>query len=134
MEMKKEKTIQIQEDYLEQISDDMIVQMELSPQFAGELSDGYWANMKLNYLLDISYPERCQRAIQMYQEGTLLDYLLKIETMAKNFRMTVEPKLMKSFGLTEEMKIQNQEKYNQLMNNLYSTLMEMTVQTVITEN
>ncbi|MBU0279145.1 TnpV protein, partial [Gemella sp. zg-1178] len=61
----------------------------------------------------------------------LLKHLIEIQTQAENFMEKMKPEMMKNMGITEELKVKDQMQWVGLMNNLNSTLREMTLEEIV---
>ncbi|MGP1611681.1 MAG: TnpV protein [Catonella sp.] len=68
---------------------------------------------------------------QMLLEGTLEEHLQKKEEEAMDFIMRERPKMMESWGLTEELQNSDFLKYAGLMKNLDMELDKMAMQQII---
>ncbi|WP_371741380.1 TnpV protein [Gemella sp. zg-570] len=91
----------------------------------------FFTKERLNFLMN-SQEEKHQIMLQqMYQEKTLLKHLIEIQTQAENFMEKMKPEMMKNMGITEELKVKDQMQWVGLMNNLNSTLREMTLEEIV---
>ena len=63
--------------------------------------------------------------------GELMPHLLKIQEEAEEMREKMLPQMKKKWGLTEQLKIDNQMEWVGLMNNLEATIREMILNQLI---
>ncbi|PIM92337.1 TnpV protein [Fusobacterium animalis] len=63
--------------------------------------------------------------------GELMPHLLKIQEEAEEMREKMLPQMKKKWGLTEQLKIDNQMEWVGLMNNLEATMREMILNQLI---
>ncbi|WP_338957196.1 TnpV protein [Fusobacterium nucleatum] len=63
--------------------------------------------------------------------GKLMPHLLKIQEEAEEMREKMLPQMKKEWGLTEQLKIDNQMEWVGLMNNLEATMREMILNQLI---
>ncbi|WP_307725946.1 TnpV protein [Fusobacterium nucleatum] len=63
--------------------------------------------------------------------GELMPHLLKIQEEAEEMRERMLPQMKKEWGLTEQLKIDNQMEWVGLMNNLEATMREMILNQLI---
>ena len=63
--------------------------------------------------------------------GELMPHLLKIQEEAEKMREKMLPQMKKEWGLTEQLKIDNQMEWVGLMNNLEATMREMILNQLI---
>ncbi|MCR1935052.1 TnpV protein [Clostridium tepidum] len=64
---------------------------------------------------------------EMFLEKSLMKHLLEVEETAKRFIEMEKPRMMESFGLTEELKAEDWMKWTGLMENLNHELREMAM-------
>ncbi|MGU8717369.1 TnpV protein [Clostridium perfringens] len=91
----------------------------------------FFSKERLNFLMNSENENHQLMLQQMYQEKTLLNHLLEIEKQANEFMEKLKPEMMKNLEITEEMKAQDQMKWVGLMNNLNSSLREMTLEEIV---
>lgn len=87
----------------------------------------YYADMRLNYL----YYQNPQLMRELFVERELIDHLIEIHQRVVDFIDLEKPKMMESWGLTEEMKLKEPNEYNGLMNNLTSSLREIAIKEIV---
>ncbi|MFA1734060.1 TnpV protein [Fusobacterium animalis] len=63
--------------------------------------------------------------------GELMPHLLKIQEEAEEMREKILPQMKKNWGITEQLKIDNQMEWVGLMNNLEATIREMILNQLI---
>ncbi|HHJ7124009.1 TPA: TnpV protein [Streptococcus pyogenes] len=88
---------------------------------------GKFGKMRLKFLKE----EKADDYQMMLMEETLMDHLMKIEDQALDFIMMERPKMMDSWGLTEELQSKDFLKYSRLMKNLDMELDKIVMQKII---
>ena len=92
-----------------------------------EFSNPTYAVMRLDYLIESESQEKFEMLITLYQEKNLVKHLMDTQKEAIAFIRSEKPKKMEKMGMTEEMKQKNPKEYEQMENNLNSSLKEMAI-------
>ncbi|MGI6739824.1 MAG: TnpV protein [Christensenellales bacterium] len=107
----------------EEITEKMVELTEQEIQKDSSMMSHRFATARLKYMAE-EKPEELQ---EMFLKESLLTHLLEVEKEARRFMEMEKPKMMKSMGVTEELKAKDQMKWVGLMENLKHTLMEMAM-------
>ena len=116
------------EEFLEVIQE--LTTNELSKLRAKHKGIGY-AIARLNYLVNCEIEEKEALLEEEYFQGTLIPYLLEAGEAAMKFYEMEYPRMMKSWGLTEELRMTNEEEYQGLLNNMKMQLKRMTLEMMV---
>lgn len=128
LEMKEEKTFQEMESTEEIL--EKIVELTMK-DLNKKAPMSFYSKERLKFLMNSENENHQLMLQQMYQEKTLLTHLLEIEKKANEFTEKMKSDMMKNFGITEELKAKDQMKWVGLMNNLNTTLKEMTLEEIV---
>jgi len=91
----------------------------VNPFFSIVFSISYFYNLK--YLQDYDK----DKYLVFIATGELMSHLLSIQEEAEQMRENMLPSMKKEWGLTEQLKIDDQMKWVGLMNNLEATIKEI---------
>lgn len=89
--------------------------------------DLYFGDMRLTYL---RY-EKPQLMRELFVEKKLIAHLEEIQQRTVDFIDLEKPRMMESWNLTAELKIQDPQKYHSLMNHLSSSLTEILIKEIV---
>ena len=92
-----------------------------------EFPNPTYAVMRLEYLIESEKQEKFEMLITLYQEKNLVKHLMDTQKEAIAFIRSEKPKMIANMGMTEEMKQTNPTEYEQMENNLNSSLKEMAI-------
>ena len=108
-----------------QAGDYLIPDIQENEEPAGDLNK--YGRMRLNYLKE-QKPEQYSHYLM---NGTLKAHCLEIQKSAEEMMDNILPKLREQYGVTEELKRQNQMKWVGLMNNLQAMAEETVMNDLI---
>lgn len=107
--------------------------LENDLKFMAEFPMPSHAIQRLAYLAHSEDQDVWVKFLDMYDHRTLVPHLKEVQRRAVEYIRDIKPAMMESFGLTEEMKNENPDEYNALMNNLRSCILEMVNAYIIEE-
>lgn len=87
--------------------------LEENTEFLAKYPNPIYATMRLSYLATSENEEKWETLIDRYYDKTLMSHLMETQEMAIKMMREEKPKMMKSFGLTEELKAEDPQKYEQ---------------------
>lgn len=119
-----EQEVRIADIYAEKI-EDILEKMEIENQ----KRSFFYAYERLNFLT--SYDEFATKIIKMRYDGHLLSHVLEIQKTCEEAKKQMLPQMMESYGLSEQLKETDNEKYEGLMSNLKSALSEIILNTYV---
>ena len=105
--------------------------LEENTEFLAKYPNPIYATMRLSYLATSENEEKWETLIDRYYDKTLMSHLMETQEMAIKMMREEKPRMMKSFGLTEELKAEDPQKYEQLTNNMISALKEVIIKEVV---
>ena len=106
-------------------------ELEKQSAFMAKYPNPSYAVMRLQFLTGSEDEEHWKALLQMYEEKTLLSHLMETQEEAIRYLQTLKPKMMASFGLTEEQENEDPEYFKRAMNNLMSSLREIVIRDMI---
>ncbi|WP_455045809.1 TnpV protein [Leptotrichia trevisanii] len=86
-----------------------------------------WGRARMKYLEQ----EKAEFLKNLLMKGEVMEHLFSIQKEVEKFWEIEKPKMMKTMGLTEELKEKDQMEWLRLMNNLLSSLREITYNQII---
>ena len=84
---------------------------------------------RLNYMVEND--QLWSMLTDLYEEKKLIDHLLEVQDEAMEFLRETRPRLRKTYGISEELRINNPIEFRQLSNTMESALQEMVQKEVI---
>ena len=119
------------EEIADKIREMTLDKLEEQTEFLKEFPNPIYATMRLDYLAQSEEQENFQKLIDLYENKELVNHLMETQKRAIQFMRAEKPKMMESWGLSEELKQNNPEEYEGRMNNLVSSLKEITIKEVV---
>ena len=119
------------EEIADKIREMTLDKLEEQTEFLKEFPNPIYATMRLEYLAQSEEQENFQKLIDLYENKELVNHLMETQKRAIQFMRAEKPKMMESWGLSEELKQNNPTEYEGLMNNLVSSLKEITIKEVV---
>ena len=92
-----------------------------------EFPNPIYAVMRLDHLIESENQEKFEMLITLYQEKNLVKHLMDTQKEAIAFIRKEKPKMMEKIEMTENMKQTNPKEYEQMENNLNSSLREIAI-------
>ncbi|WP_294364081.1 TnpV protein [uncultured Clostridium sp.] len=105
--------------------------LEEETEFMEKYPNPFYAIMRLDYLVETPGKGCFDLLVDLYDEKKLIPHLMDVQERAIELMRIEEPRMMKAWNLTEEMKKENPQEYRQLMNNLQSVLREIAIKEVV---
>ncbi|MGN0027684.1 MAG: TnpV protein [Clostridium sp.] len=105
--------------------------LEEEMEFMEEYQNPFYAIMRLDYLVESPNQNHFNMLVDLYFKDQLIPHLMDVQERAIELMRMEEPRMMKAWNLTEEMKKENPQEHRQLLNNLQSVLREIAIKEVV---
>ena len=119
------------EEIADKIREMTLDKLEEQTEFLKEFPNPIYATMRLDHLAQSEEQENFQKLIDLYENKELVNHLMETQKRAIEFMRAEKPKMMESWDLNEALKQTNPTEYEGLMNNLVSSLKEITIKEVV---
>uniref|UniRef100_UPI00350E4CA0 TnpV protein n=1 Tax=Granulicatella seriolae TaxID=2967226 RepID=UPI00350E4CA0 len=87
--------------------------------------------MRLEFLAESENQEQWELLTDLYYEKKLVPHLMETQERAIQMMRVEKPRMMEAWDLTEEMKTEKPQEYEEQMNNLISSLKEIIIKEVV---
>ena len=119
------------QEIAERIKGKTLNQLEENKDFIERYPNPIYAAMRLEFLAESENQEQWELLTDLYYEKKLVLHLMETQERAIRMMRVEKPRMMEAWGLTEEMKTEKPQEYEEQMNNLISSLKEIIIKEVV---
>ena len=119
------------QEIAERIKEKTLNQLEENKDFIERYPNPIYAAMRLEFLAESENQEQWELLTDLYYEKKLVPHLMETQERAIQMMRVEKPRMMEAWDLTEEMKTEKPQEYEEQMNNLISSLKEIIIKEVV---
>ena len=119
------------QEIAERIKEKTLNQLEENKDFIERYPNPIYAAMRLEFLAESENQEQWELMTDLYYEKKIVLHLMETQERAIRMMRVEKPRMMEAWGLTEEMKTEKPQEYEEQMNNLISSLKEIIIKEVV---
>ena len=119
------------QEIAERIKEKTLNQLEENKDFIERYPNPIYAAMRLEFLAESENQEQWELLTDLYYEKKIVPHLMETQERAIRMMRVEKPRMMEAWGLTEEMKTEKPQEYEEQMNNLISSLKEIIIKEVV---